>query len=84
MCMSCHRTFSDRTWQKDFYLHFDEISILDIGLDWLKGDTLGEIARKKGISVQMVRTRLKRFEPYAERQFGGWAVAEPGDPDRAS
>ena len=85
MCLNCHKTFSERTWQNNFYLHFDEYGILEIGMAWLRGETLKEIARKRGITIQMVRTRLKRFEPYAEGQFGGWEVAEPsGDPDKAS
>ncbi len=84
VCLNCHRTFSERTCQRDFYLHFDEFSILDIGQAWLKGETLQEIARDKGISIQMVRTRLNRFGPYVEGQSDGWEVAESGDPDRAS
>ena len=84
VCRNCHRTFSDRTLEKDFYLHFDEFSIFDIGLAWLKGETLRDIARERGITIQMVRTRLKRFEPYAEGQFGDLQVAESGDPDKAS
>ena len=84
VCLSCNRTFSERTMQHNFYLHYDEIGILDIGLAWLKGESLKEIAGNRGITVQMVRTRLRRFEPYAKGQFGDWEVAESDDPDDAS
>ncbi len=84
ICLNCHQTFSDRTRMADFYLHYDHYSILEIGLAWLQGKTLKQIARDQGISIQMVRTRLKRFEPYADGRGGDWEVAESGGPDKAS
>ena len=81
VCRNCNRTFSDRTFEKDFYLHFDGISVSEIGLAWLRGETERDIAKEIGITPQMVRTRLKRFDAYAKMMLEGWEVAEPEDPD---
>ena len=61
VCRNCHRTFSERTSHKDCYLHCDIDDLSALGRAWLAGETLGEIAREWGITVQMVRTRLKRL-----------------------
>lgn len=84
VCCNCSRTFSDRTFEKDFYLHFDGISVSDIGSAWLRGETEKAIAKERGITLQMVRTRLKRFDAYSQRMFEGWEVAEPEDPDNTA
>ena len=77
MCLNCHRTFSARTDNENFYLHFDEYDIREIGMEYYSGVTQKDIARKHGITVQMVRTRIKRFNPYIEGLFLDWGVAEP-------
>lgn len=61
VCRNCNRTFSERTKDKDCYLHYDEADLTELGKAWLAGETLGDIAREWGITIQMVRTRLKRL-----------------------
>ena len=67
-CMACGRTFSVRTNLISRYLHFDDYKIAEIGESYLAGASLGELARERGISINMVRTRLRRFfELYDEK-----------------
>lgn len=61
VCLRCGKTFSERAADSDYYLHFDGIDIKSLGKAWLAGETLREIAREYGITIQMVRTRLKRL-----------------------
>lgn len=61
ICTRCQKSFSLRTENSDRYLHYDNIDISEVGKAWLAGDTLKEIARDYGISVSMVRTRLRRY-----------------------
>ena len=60
-CIGCGRTFSIRSNLINRYLHFDDYEIAEIGEDYLAGASLGELARERGISINMVRTRLRRF-----------------------
>ena len=60
-CLGCGKTFSMRTNLMSWYLHFDNIEILEIGEDYLAGASLGDLAKERGISINMVRTRLRRF-----------------------
>ena len=60
-CLSCGRTFSLRSNMMNRYLHYDDIEIDEIGFSYLAGASLCEMARDRGISIGMVRTRLKRF-----------------------
>lgn len=76
ICLNCNKTFSERSQVDDFYLHYDKYSILEIGRLWMSGQSLKEIAKKLGITVQMVRTRLRRFPPYALRQSSQWDFPE--------
>ena len=41
--------------------NYDEADLTELGKAWLAGETLGDIAREWGITIQMVRTRLKRL-----------------------
>ena len=60
-CLCCGRTLSVRTNLINWYLHFDDIEIMEIGERYLAGASLCELAKERGISVTMVRTRLRRF-----------------------
>ena len=60
-CLGCGRTFSLRSNMVNRYLHYDDIEIDEIGFSYLAGASLCEMARERGISIGMVRTRLKRF-----------------------
>ena len=73
-CMNCGRTFSARTSRKEWYLHYDDISIPSLAEAWLAGGSVKEIARNYGISRQMVVTRLKRSDELEELDF-----SEKGD-----
>lgn len=66
ICTRCNKSFSLRTANSAWYLHTDAIDISEVGKAWLAGVTLKEIARSNGISVAMVRTRLKRFLKHYE------------------
>ena len=68
-CINCGRTFSARTSSKEWYLHFDDISIPSLAEAWLAGGSVKEIARNYGISRQMVVTRLKRSDELEEFDF---------------
>ena len=68
VCRNCHRTFSERTSHKDCYLHNDDADISALGRAWLAGESLGEIAREWGLTIQMVRTRLKRLSISSDGQ----------------
>ena len=59
-CACCNRTFSLRTLDKEYYLHYDDVDISQIFTAWQSGKSLCEIARNNNITVGMVRTRLKR------------------------
>ncbi len=61
VCLKCGVSFSERTLAEDVYLHYDDFDISEIGMAWLDGVPLRDIAKEKGITVSMVRTRLKRF-----------------------
>ncbi len=62
ICLRCHKTFSERTRRLDsYYLHFDNIDISELGQAWLAGEPLREIAKRHGITINMVRTRLRRL-----------------------
>ena len=50
------------------YLHYDDIEIDEIGFSYLAGASLCEMARERGISIGMVRTRLKRFFEYYDEK----------------
>ena len=67
--MNCGRTFSARTSRKEWYLHYDDISIPSLAEAWLAGGSVKEIARNYGISRQMVVTRLKRSEELENLDF---------------
>ncbi len=68
LCLGCGRTFSARTNLISWYLHFDDIEIVEIGEKYLSGASLGDLAKERGITINMVRTRLKRyFEFYDEK-----------------
>ena len=69
MCLKCGKTFSPRTGDDNYYLHFDGFDIEEIGEAYYSGQNQKDIARKKGISIQMVRTRIKRFDPYPDGLF---------------
>ena len=60
-CQRCGTTFSVRTGLSTRYLHFDGIEFAEIGERYLSGSSLGEIARDHGVSIQMIRLRLRRF-----------------------
>ena len=64
MCLNCGKTFSPRTYDENYYPHFDKYGIEEIGKAYYRGENQKEIAKKRGITVQMVRTRIKRFDPY--------------------
>ncbi len=64
MCMNCRKTFSSRTNDENYYLHYDSFDIEEIGAEYYRGKNQKDIAKKRGISIQMVRTRIKRFDPY--------------------
>ena len=64
MCLKCGKTFSPRTSDENYYLHFDGFDIEEIGSAYYSGQNQKDIAKKKGISIQMVRTRIKRYDPY--------------------
>lgn len=68
-CIRCGRTFSARTSRKEWYLHYDDISISSLAEAWLAGGSVKEIARNYGISRQMVVTRLKRSDDLEELGF---------------
>ncbi len=62
ICLKCHKTFSERTCGDDsYYLHFDDIDVSELGRAWLAGEPLKVIAARNGITVGMVRTRLRRL-----------------------
>ena len=65
-CLGCGRTFSVRSNLINRYLHFDDFEIAEIGESYLAGASLGELARERGISINMVRTRLRRFFDFYE------------------
>lgn len=64
ICINCNKTFSTRTNDENYYLHFDGFDIDEIGIEYYRGENQKDIAKKRGISIQMVRTRIKRFDPY--------------------
>ena len=67
-CIGCGRTFSVRSNLISRYLHFDNYEIVEIGESYLAGASLGDLARERGISINMVRTRLRRFfEVYGDK-----------------
>ena len=66
VCINCGRTFSARTNKKEWYLHYDDISISLLAEAWLAGGSVKEIARNYGISRQMVVTRLMRSDDVDE------------------
>ena len=65
-CLGCGRTFSVRSNLMHWYLHFDDIEIIEIGEAYLAGASLGKLAKDRGISINMVRTRLRRFFEFYE------------------
>ena len=67
-CLGCGRTFSIRSNMMNRYLHYDDIEIDEIGFSYLAGASLCEMARERGISIGMVRTRLKRFFEYYDEK----------------
>ena len=69
MCLKCGNTLSPRTDDENYYLHYDGFDIEEIGEAYYSGQNQKDIARKKGISIQMVRTRIKRFDPYPDGLF---------------
>ena len=64
VCLKCGKSFSPRTNDENYYLHYDGFDIDEIGSAYYSGENQKEIARKRGITIQMVRTRIKRFDPY--------------------
>ena len=73
--MACGKTFSVRTNLMYWYLHFDDIGINEIGHRYLSGASLGELAKEWGISIHMVRTRLRRFFDFYDKKTGASAPA---------
>ena len=69
-CLGCGRTFSVRTNMASRYLHYDEVEIVEIGEKYLAGASVCAMAREKGISINMVRTRLRRFFEYYYEDAG--------------
>ena len=74
-CLACGKTFSVRTNLMNWYLHFDDIGINEIGYRYLAGASLCELARERGISINMVRTRLRRFFEFHDKKTGASAPA---------
>lgn len=59
-CLNCGTTFSDRTEEKDWYLHRNDININDVEQFYKCGVSISEISEIYNCSTQLIRTRLKR------------------------
>ena len=82
ICLKCGKTFSARTYDENRYLHFDGFDVREIGTKYYEGEPQRQIARRMGISAQMVKTRLKRYNPFRDGLFKDWGqVADSGNPD---
>ena len=80
ICRNCRKTFSVRTNDENCYLHFDSYDVREIGSSYYGGTPQKTIAHKLGISAQMVRTRLRRYNPFHEGLFQDWEpVFDPAD-----
>ena len=80
VCLKCKKTYSVRTYDENRYLHFDSFDVKEIGSKYYDGEPKTMIARKMGISAQMVRTRLKRYNPFRDGLFKEWGeLADSGD-----
>lgn len=61
-CVTCARTFSDRTGTVNWYLHNDTIAAETLLYNWCMGESIRTIAKTNSCSESMIRTRLQRLK----------------------
>lgn len=66
ICNNCNRTFTLRTGENFWHLKNDTLDVKELGRQWISGTTICEIAKTYGVSEQVIKTRLKRYEEFSK------------------
>ncbi len=67
-CSTCHKTFSETYFTRNWHMRQLEIDEMDLLFEWCKGTSVSRLAQRYHCSSKAIENRIDRMQQLAERK----------------